>query len=185
MDHIVIKNKPVLKEECGIFFSKFKNKNCYLGFWFQQEWCILLFSKSWECPFSAWWLKTMQCRIWELGKEIPGWACAFWALAVKGILWHCDWLHRDFRTRFCCGIVNLSMRVVLSAQLDRGLHCDLSFMCKTVVTVRWWWAVACVVTGFCICLRLNLNHSADTWAERKMEESIVTVNTVITEYLLY
>lgn len=128
----------------------------------------MLFCKRWECPLRTGWLKAMHTGVWELGKQIPRRACAFWTLAAKIILRHCHWLHRYFWARLCCGVVHLRMRIVFCAQLHCRLHCNLSFMGKTVTAVRGWRTVASVVI-FRVCLRLNLNHSSDTWTCKTAE----------------
>lgn len=130
----------------------------------------MFFCKSWECPLRTGWLKAMHTGVWELGKQIPCWACAFWALAAKTILSHCHRLYWYFWSWLCSGVVRLCMRIIFSAQLHCRLHCNLSFMCKTVTAV-WGWRTVTNIVIFCIRLRLDLNHSGDTWTVREEENT--------------
>jgi hypothetical protein len=59
------------------------------------------------------------------------------------------------------------VRVVLCAELDGGLHGDVRFVGKAVAAVGGWGAVAGGTVRPRVGLRLNLNHSADTGAERR------------------
>lgn len=61
----------------------------------------------------------------------------------------------------------MSVRVVLRAELDGGLHGDVGLVSKAMAAVGWWWAVTGVAVRLGVGLWFNLNHPAYTGAERE------------------
>ena len=108
----------------------------------------------------------MQAGVRELGEQVPGGAGALRALAAECVRSHGDGLHADLGAWLGSGVVHVLVGVILCAKLHRGLHGDLGFMGEAVAAVGGWGAVAGVIVSLCVGLGFNLNHSADTGAER-------------------
>ena len=108
----------------------------------------------------------MEAGVRELGEQVPCGAGALWALAAEGVLCHGDGLHGDLGAWLGSGVVHVCVGVIFCAKLHRGLHGDLGFMGEAVAAVGGWGAVAGVIVSLCVGLGFNLNHSADTGAER-------------------
>lgn len=102
-----------------------------------------------------------------MGKQVPGGAGALRTLTAEGVLGDGDRLYRDLGARLGGGIVHVCVRVVLCAELDGGLHGDVGFMGEAVAAVRGWGAIPRVTVRLCVGLWFNLNHPADTGAERE------------------
>lgn len=108
----------------------------------------------------------MEARVRELGEQVPRGAGALGALAAERVLGHGDGLHGDLGARLGSGVVHVRVGVILCAKLHRRLHGDLGFVGKAVAAVGGRGAVAGVIVSLCVGLGFNLNHSADTGAER-------------------
>lgn len=108
----------------------------------------------------------METGVGELGEQVPRGAGALRALAAEGVLGHGDRLHRDLGARLRGGVVHVRVRVILCAELHRGLHGDLGFVGEAVAAVGGWGAVVGAILSLCVGLRFNLDHPADTGAKR-------------------
>ena len=108
----------------------------------------------------------MEAGVGELGEQVPCGAGALRALAAEGILRHGDGLHRDLGEWLSGRVVHMCVGVVLCAELHRGLHGDLCLVGEAVAAVWGWGAGAGAVVSLCVGLRFDLNHSADTGAEK-------------------
>jgi hypothetical protein len=73
------------------------------------------------------------------------------------------------------------VRVILCAELNGGLHSDMGFVGEAVAGVWGWGAVPGVTVRLCVGLWLNLNHPADTGAERQKINSTIVCSTYITQ----
>lgn len=109
----------------------------------------------------------MKAGIGELGEQVPCGAGALGALAAERVLCQGDGLHGDLGERLGCRVVHVCVGVVLSAELHRGLHGDLCLVSETVAAVGGRGAGAGAIVRLRIGLRLDLNHSADTGAEKR------------------
>ena len=85
----------------------------------------------------------MQAGVRELGEQVPGGAGALRALAAECVRSHGDGLHADLGAWLSSGVVHVR-----------------------VAAGGGWGAVAGVIVSLCVGLGFNLNHSADTGAER-------------------
>lgn len=139
----------------------------YLGFGSQEERSVVLLCKRRKCPLGAGGLKAVEAGVRELRKQVPGGTGALRALTAEGVLGDGDRLYRDLRARLGGGVVDVCVRVIFCAELNGGLHGDVGFMGEAVAAVRGWGAVPGVTMRLCVGLRFNLNHPADTGAERQ------------------
>lgn len=69
----------------------------------------------------------------------------------------------------------MCMRVVLCAELNSGLHGDVRFVGEAMAAVGRWGAVTGVTVRLCVGLWFNLNHPADTGAERQEKNTLKCV----------
>lgn len=61
----------------------------------------------------------------------------------------------------------MCVRIILCPELDGGLHGDVCFMGKAMAAIRGRGAVTCVTVRFRVGLWFDLNHPADTGAEKQ------------------
>lgn len=108
----------------------------------------------------------MEAGVGELGEQVPRGAGALGALAAERVLRQGDGLHGDLGERLGGRVVHVCVGVVLRAELHRGLHGDLRLVGEAVAAVGRWGAGAGALARLRVGLRFNLNHSADTGAER-------------------